>query len=314
MDYSKMIEALLSRKELLGLWKKFMETKPNVKLSWTPEKARDLVDDLEFGEYTNGINDLLQRVYDLANKLELPFDLPLHTATLSREHGKQGSTKMASMEQFGALTGPLITSIDDIGLNTDSTDVVMGYEHAPNRPMRSRDFHSMSTAERTRQILAKHPTKRQLADTDLSKDIYASHGRFPYREQTQDFSTDFRENIFVGYGKETLDTLEPMDLAQDAPNPNPILTRRSPTPPSQSWAFGELDGPLKHMEDIMMQQNLAYSAARASASAADYTPPAWEDALPPSLRTATVNTLSPPSKPLPTPPQRRVTKCSLLRY
>lgn len=314
MDYSKMIDALLSRKELSEPWKNFMETKPNVKLSWTPEKARDLVDDLEFGEYTNGIHDQLQRVYDLADKLELPFDVSLHMATSSSKHGKQGSTKMASMEQVGATTGPMITGMDDIGLDTDSTDVVMDYEPAPNRPMRSLDFHSMSIAERTRQILANPPTERQPADTDSSKDIYMSHNRSANKGQTQFFPADLRENVFMGYGKETLDTLEPMDLVQDAPNPNPTLTRRSPTPPSQSWAFGELDGPLKHIEDMMMQQNLAYSAAQASSGAVAYTPPAWEDALPPSLRSATMNTALPPSKPLPTPPQRRIPRCSPLRY
>ena len=313
MDYSKMIEALLSRKALSGPWKDFLKTKPNAKLSWTPEKARDLVDELEFGEYTNGITDQLQRAYDLADKLELPFDLALHPATSLSTHDEQGSSKMASITESGASGGHMLVSADDIGHNPASMNV-MDCRDAPNRPLRSRDFHSMSTAERTRQILAEYPTGIQPVDDDLWKYVYPSHSPSVKTRQTQHCPTDLRENVFMGYGDETLDTLEHMDVMHGASNPNVIPTRQSPTPPSQPWAFGELDGPLKFMEHIIMQQNLTCSAAQASGSTATYTPSAWEDALPPSLRSAAFNTAPPPGKPLPTPSQRCVIKSSPIRY
>jgi hypothetical protein len=306
MDYSQMIEALLRRKDLSLPWTDLLKTKPKIKLSWTPEKARELVDDLEFGEYANGIQDLLQRVYDFADKLELPSDASFYNATTTEGEADQVSTTMASAQQIRSPKNSLTTDVGKMAFDADPEDVFMNYDEASDGPMRFLDDRFMSTAQRTKDILAQPLTGRRPIDNDLS--TTASH--LTGREKSQYLPADLHENVFMGYGK---DTLEPMELTQDVLESYPALTRQSPTPPSQSWAFGELDGPLRHMEDIMMQQNLAYSAAQASADAAAYTPPAWEDSLPPSLRSAAVNTV-PPRRPLPTRPQHHIPRCSTLRH
>ncbi|KAF2649989.1 hypothetical protein K491DRAFT_721177 [Lophiostoma macrostomum CBS 122681] len=302
MDYSRIIEALLSRRELSIPWKAFLETKPNVKLSWPPKKARELVDDLEFGEYTTGIQDLLRRVYELADKSEVLLNTSSQGVTTTGAHDEQISTNLASTRQIRELMESPIPFTDDLNFDTDPDDM-MEIDGSLDRPMRVPADDSMSTAHRTRQILTRHLTASRPADTTSSKENLTEDIDFA-QQQYEHLPADLRENVFMGYGKDTLDGLEPMNLMSEGFKPFPTLTRQSPTPPSQSWAFGELDGPLKHMEDIMMQQNLAYSAVQASADAA-YAPPAWQDSLPPSLRNAAVNTV-PPSRPLPTRPPRYI--------
>lgn len=68
LDHTKMILSLLCRKELSGPWKIFISKKLKRSLTWTPEKARAIIPELEKGIFSNGVHHMLQKVYDMSTE------------------------------------------------------------------------------------------------------------------------------------------------------------------------------------------------------------------------------------------------------
>ncbi|XTI91637.1 hypothetical protein V2W45_737674 [Cenococcum geophilum] len=68
LDHTKMILSLLCCKELSGPWKIFISKKSKRSLTWTPEKARAIIPELEKGIFPNGVHYMLQKVYDMSTE------------------------------------------------------------------------------------------------------------------------------------------------------------------------------------------------------------------------------------------------------
>ena len=68
LDYSLMISGLLNRKEIKGAWELLLSDNHSVCMSWIPENAKKLLEELEFGVFDDGIISLLRKLYELADK------------------------------------------------------------------------------------------------------------------------------------------------------------------------------------------------------------------------------------------------------
>ncbi|OCL12732.1 hypothetical protein AOQ84DRAFT_143000 [Glonium stellatum] len=69
LDYSSMISSLLKRKDIKDAWESFLSGSRGTRLSWTPESAKSLLEELEFGVFRDDIISFLQRLYELADKI-----------------------------------------------------------------------------------------------------------------------------------------------------------------------------------------------------------------------------------------------------
>jgi len=74
LDHTKMILSLLCRKELSRPWKIFISEKLKRSLTWTPEKARAIIPELETGIFPNGVHYMLQKVYNMSTEASVQPD------------------------------------------------------------------------------------------------------------------------------------------------------------------------------------------------------------------------------------------------
>ncbi|KAF2266937.1 hypothetical protein CC78DRAFT_112267 [Lojkania enalia] len=296
LDHSGMIQSLLQRQELAEPWRQFRESKSSVRLDWTPDNARELVEDLEFGDYPCGIDGILERVYDLAEKFQLPLDQA--TSTTDRSESKQEAL-LKSPKSHSSKVSDHFSSKSFLGRQgPDSMNI--GVEHPGVHAGINLRTHDPMVAERTRRLLST-PFQGNLethVGTNRQNLIREIHGS---NEPRQCSPAKLRQNVFMGYGKASNDSLDAMEIAEMSDDPAFSNVSRSLTTSSQGWAFGDLDDSLIRMEGIMAQQILSSPQLDTST----YTPPAWDDALPPSLRSAAASPPPPPCVPLPRFPQRR---------
>ena len=74
LDHTKIILSLLCRRELSGPWKIFISKKLKRSLTWTPEKARAIIPELEKGIFPNGVHYMLQKVYNMSTEASVQPD------------------------------------------------------------------------------------------------------------------------------------------------------------------------------------------------------------------------------------------------
>ncbi|KAF2709828.1 hypothetical protein K504DRAFT_455494 [Pleomassaria siparia CBS 279.74] len=226
VDHSRMIESLLSQRGLRDSWTQFIQAKSNPHLSWNTENARELVDALELGGYSNDRDSLVEWVYKLANKVEQPLTgSPINASHHGRSDHRNARTKDAL--QSGSVTFSPPQSEGGFRhkkklLASPFPDEDRGVFIAPHhRPSNSRSSH--------------HPSQRIQDDVSFM-------GSSRHSPDAMDFS----------YGS--------TEATRFAPAPE------TPTPPANTWDLLEVDDALVQMEDIMTQQIFESSRLSAPAS------------------------------------------------
>ncbi|KAF2787496.1 hypothetical protein K505DRAFT_353801 [Melanomma pulvis-pyrius CBS 109.77] len=289
MDHSRMISSLLSQRGLSSSWELFMKRKPNVELSWTAENSRELVDALEFGEYPNGMLNQIQRIYDLADKVENPpRSLPTETSgdgQIDQQIGIPKSLEVPAVFTRPRTTGARLTDLDDGFMDS------------------SRTSSAKTSDPRLKKVVTSPLSGEGQSYTDLVNGFDSSHDHSSSMRLAHQPSPQFRDDVFMGSRRHTHDSSDIMDISQGSGSTSLTPAPRDPTPPSGSWAFWEMDDPLMRMEDIMTQQILVSSQPSSNVPA--YTPPGWEHALPPSIQMAANTPPAPLGGALPWPPHRR---------
>jgi hypothetical protein len=300
IDRSGMIMSLLSRTELSAHWKSFLQGKPNFKLSWSVENARELVDALEFGEHPNGTLEQIERVYELADKV--------HIST--REHPTteilDGQVDLNIVSATPLDTKIVHTRAIGPGISPQEHEELM--DLAQDRPTEPSSSRSLSTLQRTREVLSS-PLPDAGQDTSNAASDLDSRNYRPHSDRSHHWPPPpLRNDVFMGSRRSTPSSSDHMDLSPNDPLATLAPAPRNLTPPSGLCAFWDLDGSLMHMEDIMTQHILESSQTFHNPSnISTYTPPGWENALPPSIEMAT-KAPSPLGGALPWPPYRRTSR------
>ncbi|KAF2463784.1 uncharacterized protein BDR25DRAFT_319685 [Lindgomyces ingoldianus] len=310
LDHSRMIRILLRREGFSGQWENFLAGQAKVPMGWKAEHARELVDELEFGDYPK--SGQIQRIYDLADKRTLPFkslsSMAYSPGRLREPEGR--SITPVNISKASEINGG---SANNLGNGTnifeyseDTMDFVLDRSQAPTPKAPATKI-----SQRTKQILTASISDEGQYTPSLLNSVATSRVKSRDEQLSPQLPFSLRGDVFMGSRRDASEFHDTMPLSRRNATIDLSPAPRNPTPPSYSWNWSQLDDPLMRMEDMMTHQIL--TSTQALSNTPTYTSPAWEDALPPSLRATTANS-PPPAAPLPWHPQRHSPKGPVSRH